>query len=222
MKIILFSKNKHKVKEIESIFHNIHQDSSNDSNNSPLDVRVYSEFVEPFDVIESGNTFRDNAILKLKALQERLPKSLINEAILISEDSGICVKSINNLPGIYSSRYANILDFSNKDSILNAKDADDRANINRLINDLKNLHLELSSAYFISCVAAWKNGNFLTTHGFLHGKVVIYQDGTSGFGYDPIFIPNGYTKSLATLNSEVKNSISHRFKALNLMKILLK
>lgn len=214
MQIILFSQNKHKIKEIEMIF----KVSSKDS----VIVRVYSEFIEPFDIVESGESFKENAILKLRGLSQRLPKDLLKDSILMSEDSGLCVKNINNEPGIYSSRYANIDDFSNKDSILSAKDASDEANINKVINNLKSKGLESSLASFISCVAALQNGRFLTTHGFLGGKVVINKSGEGGFGYDPIFIPDGYTQSLASLNSDIKNNISHRFRALNLMKLLLK
>lgn len=214
MQIILFSQNKHKIKEIEMIF----KVSSKDS----VIVRVYSEFIEPFDIVESGESFKENAILKLRGLSQRLPKDLLKDSILMSEDSGLCVKNINNEPGIYSSRYANIDDFSNKDSILSAKDASDEANINKVINNLKSKGLESSLASFISCVAALQNGRFLTTHGFLGGKVVINKSGGGGFGYDPIFIPDGYTQSLASLNSDIKNNISHRFRALNLMKLLLK
>lgn len=185
-------------------------------------VRVYSEFIEPFDIIESGESFKENAILKLRGLSQRLPKDLLKDSILMSEDSGLCVKDINDEPGIYSSRYANIDDLSNKDSILSTKDASDETNINKVINNLKSRGLESSIASFISCVAALQNGRFLTTHGFLGGKVVINKSGEGGFGYDPIFIPDGYTQSLASLNSDVKNNISHRFRALNLMKLLLK
>lgn len=214
MQIILFSQNKHKIKEIEMIF----KVSSKDS----VVVRVYSEFIESFDIVESGESFKENAILKLRGLSKRLPKNLLKDSILMSEDSGLCVKNINDEPGIYSSRYANIDDLRNKDSILSAKDASDEANINKVINNLKNKGLESSLASFISCVAALQNGRFLTTHGFLGGKVVVNKSGEGGFGYDPIFIPYGYTKSLASLNSDVKNNISHRFRALNLMKLLLK
>ncbi|RAX54855.1 hypothetical protein CCY99_01500 [Helicobacter sp. 16-1353] len=212
MKIILFSQNKHKVKEIESIF----------SPSKEHYVRVYTEFIEPFCVVENGESFKDNAILKLRFLSQKLPKSLSKDFILMSEDSGICVQSLDNQPGIYSSRYANIDDFSDKESILKAKDSSDEANINKLINSLKNKGLESSKATFISCVAVLKNEQILTTHGFLNGKVVTNKSGESGFGYDPIFIPNGYSESLAVLGDVVKDTISHRFKALKLMKILLK
>lgn len=208
MKIILFSKNKHKAREIQNIL--------------DLEVNIFSDFVESFDVIENATTFKGNAILKVKALQERLPKEILKDYILMSEDSGICIEELDYKPGIYSSRYANINDFNNKENINNTKDASDIDNINKVIKELNNKNITSSNAYFISCVAVIKNKQILTTHGFLSGKVINKILGNRGFGYDPIFIPNGFEKSLGKLDSDIKDSISHRFRALNLMKILIR
>ena len=206
MNIILFSKNKNKAKEIQNIL--------------DFKVSIFSDFVESFDVIENANTFKGNAILKVKALQEKLPKEILKDYILMSEDSGICIEKLDNKPGIYSSRYANIS--NNKENINDIKDASDICNINKVIKELNNKNIESSKAYFISCVAAIKNKQILTTHGLLYGKVINNIRGNGGFGYDPIFIPNGFEKTLGELESNIKDSISHRFKALNLMKILIK
>ena len=206
MNIILFSKNENKAKEIQNIL--------------DFKVSIFSDFVESFDVIENANTFKGNAILKVKALQEKLPKEILKDYILMSEDSGICIEKLDNKPGIYSSRYANIS--NNKENINDIKDASDICNINKVIKELNNKNIESSKAYFISCVAAIKNKQILTTHGLLYGKVINNIRGNGGFGYDPIFIPNGFEKTLGELESNIKNSISHRFKALNLMKILIK
>lgn len=206
MKFILFSKNRHKAKEIQHILDN-------------ANVKIFSDFIPPFDVIENANTFKDNAILKVKALQEKLPNDIAQNYILMSEDSGICIEALNNDPGIYSSRYANIY---NSKNINNIKDASDIDNINKVIHKLNEKNIESSLAYFVSCIAVIKNNQLLTSHGFMHGKVVNRILGKGGFGYDPIFIPNGYNKSLGELDQYIKDSISHRFKALNLMKILLK
>lgn len=209
MKVILFSKNRHKAKEIKNILDN-------------AKVYIFSDFIEPFDVIESADTFKENATLKVMALKEKLPKEIIQDSILMSEDSGICIELLNNEPGIYSSRYANISDLSNKSDINNAKDASDNENISKVINTLNTKQIESSPAYFVSCVAAIKNNQLLTSHGFMYGKVVNKILGNGGFGYDPIFIPDGYHQSLGELNQDIKDYISHRFKALNLMKIMLK
>lgn len=209
MRVILFSKNRHKAQEIQNILDNIKVD-------------IFSDFIEPFDVVESADTFKGNAILKVESLHKKLPKEISQDSILMSEDSGICVELLGNMPGIYSSRYANIHDLSNTKAIKNAKDANDIDNINKVIMELKDRGVESSHAYFISCVAALKNGQILTTHGFMYGKVTSKILGSGGFGYDPIFIPEGYDQSLGELSQDIKDSISHRFKALNLMKLLLK
>lgn len=209
MRVILFSNNKKKAKEIQNILENIQ-------------VNIFSDFIDPFEVIESANTFKGNAIIKAKALQEKLPKKILEDSILMGEDSGICIEALDNKPGIYSSRYANINNFLDSNDISNAKDAKDIDNINKVIKELNDKHIESSPAYFISCVAAIKNNQILTTHGFIYGKVINKILGDGGFGYDPIFIPDGYNKSLGELDQYIKDSISHRFEALKLMKLLLK
>ena len=204
MRIILFSNNKHKAQEIRNIL--------------GLNVYIFSDFVESFDVIENENSFKGNAILKVKELQKRLTKDILKDSILLSEDSGICIEKLDNKPGIYSKRYANMND-------LNAKNASDMDNIKKVLKELKDKNLESSNAYFVSCVAAIKDKQILSTHGFLYGRVIDKIKGNGGFGYDPIFVPNGYTKTLSELideNHNIKDSISHRFNALNLMKILIK
>ena len=179
---------------------------------------IFSDFVESFDVVENENSFKGNAILKVKELQKRLTKDILKDSILLSEDSGICIEKLDNKPGIYSKRYANKND-------LNAKNASDMDNIKKVLKELKDKNLESSNAYFVSCVAAIKDKQILSTHGFLYGRVIDKIKGNGGFGYDPIFVPNGYTKTLSELideNHNIKDSISHRFNALNLMKILIK
>lgn len=206
--IILFSQNTHKIQEIQAIF-------GNDS------VQKYSDFIPPFEVNEDGNSFKDNAIIKLRNLSDKLPHKIAKDSLLMSEDSGICIEALDNKPGIYSARFANISDFGDKNIIRNAKDAKSSDNIIKVVNELKALNLAESNAFFVSCVAVLKNGRYLTTHGILSGKVITEIRGNNGFGYDPIFIPNGYDKTLGELDSALKDSISHRFKALNLMRILL-
>ncbi len=206
MRVILFSKNRHKAKEIQHILDN-------------ANVSIFSDFITSFDVIENANTFKDNAILKVKALQKKLPNDIAQNYILMSEDSGICIEALNNEPGIYSSRYANI---NNSKNVNDIKDASEIDNINKVIHKLNEKNIESSPAYFVSCIAVIRNDQILTSHGFMYGKVVNKILGNGGFGYDPIFIPDGYNKSLGDLDQNTKDSISHRFKALNLMKILLK
>lgn len=233
--IIFFSHNSHKAREIEQIL-------------QTFQVRLYSEFVKPFNVVECGKTFAQNAKIKLMALKENLPNNLLKKAnkdqiILMAEDSGICIESLDNLPGIFSSRFANMprleqlslylndrleSDANFADSLKNIGDSSDLKNISRVIKELKERNLAESNAVFVSCVSFAilqkhnSNVRFLTTHGFLSGKVICEMRGENGFGYDPIFIANGFNKTLAELTPSVKNNLSHRKNALDLMSLLLK
>lgn len=261
MDIIFFSNNQHKAREIEQIL-------------LDFKVRLYSEFVEPFEVMECGATFAKNAQIKLLALKERLQSvnyDNFDSTILMAEDSGLCVESLENLPSIFSARFANMPDLqtllsnanptksqnlaSHKiaeslqfaESLQNIKDSSDSANISRVIKELKNRNLAESKAVFISCVACLcdfkgdssdfkngdstrgdcmqndsANGRFLTTHGFLSGKVISEIKGVNGFGYDPIFVPYGFKQTLGEIPPQDKNALSHRKNALDLMKLLLK
>lgn len=206
MKIILFSSNKNKIKEIEKIL--------------DWEVNLYSDFIDEFYVEENGESFYENAILKLHALKEKLEGKIdLEKYLLLTEDSGICVEALDNRPGIYSARYANIVDFNNKEEIKNLEDAKSIDNINRLIKDLHEVGVESSRAYFVSCFCAYKNKKMLNAYGYLYGKVVSKISLGGGFGYDPIFIPDGFNEALSKIN--IKNKISHRFNALKNLKELL-
>lgn len=244
--IIFFSHNAHKLREVGEIL------------GERFALRGFSEVVAPFEVAENGASFKENAILKLEALREKIAKTLgesgVQDCILMSEDSGICVEALGGYPGIFSSRWANLSgafgesfgesaresfaprpesqnprESANPKSPANpapcdnlaAKNAPDCDNLERLICDLKNLGREDSNASFVSCLAAWKNGRILAAHGFLHGRVVAQKSGENGFGYDPIFVPNGFATTLANLAPSEKNAISHRRAALDLMRLLL-
>lgn len=218
MVIIFFSHNQHKAREIEQIL-------------PQFQVRLYSDFIEPFSVVECGKSFAENAEIKLLALKNKLQNKAIENAILMAEDSGICVESLNDFPGIFSARFASLpaLRYFDSTKFRNniTADSSDKDNILRLIKELKNRHLAESNAVFISCVACFviKNGvfsNILTSHGFLNGKVIGKMRGKNGFGYDPIFVPCGFDKTLAEIPQNAKNALSHRKNALDLMGLLLR
>lgn len=298
MTIIFFSGNRHKAKEIEAIF-------------TDAKVRIYTDFMDAFEVVEYGKSFAENAKIKLNALKgafesqldsnEKLREINSEKIVLMAEDSGICVESLDNLPNIFSARFANLppLPLKNGESLeaIHNADSSDKDNITRLISELQAQSLSESKAYFVSCVACCeadsslrdlqrkskqstnnkidchesaiadsrndKNANskifdeivpqrkstnethlsvrrseadlrcgaisqkaefaqILTTHGFLDGKVICEVRGDNGFGYDPIFVPNGSQKTLGELSSEIKNTLSHRKNALDLMRLLLK
>lgn len=230
MTIIFFSGNRHKAREVEAIF-------------TDAKVRIYTDFMDDFEVVEYGKSFAENAKIKLNALKgtfesqidsnHKLRKIKGEKIVLMAEDSGICVESLDNLPNIFSARFANLppLPLKNGESLeaIHSADSSDKDNIARLISELQARSLSESKARFVSCVACYKvanctqgNAQILTSHGFLDGKVICEVRGDNGFGYDPIFVPNGFKKTLGELSSEIKNTLSHRKNALDLMRLLLK
>jgi XTP/dITP diphosphohydrolase len=192
MKIVLATGNKGKVKEFKYLMPND-------------DVVAYTDIISEFDIIEDEKTFQENAIIKVKAVEEKIRKVLNEPYIIISDDSGITVPALNNEPNIYSARYA-------------GKDATDKDNLNKLISRLKEENQERTKAFYTASIAIYYNDNIYTVHGWMHGDVIDKSIGENGFGYDPIFIPNGYDKTLGELNNEIKKSFSHRSKALSLAK----
>ena len=153
------------------------------------------------DVEETGSTFEENAKIKAKEIFEKYKMPVI------ADDSGLVVEQLNGEPGIYSARYA-------------GADAMDKQNNDKLLNQLKNFP-EPHAAKFV-CAAVYYNGTeFTTAFGEVKGRVIHQERGTNGFGYDPLFIPDGYTQTTAELEPAVKNKISHRYKAFRKLKNLI-
>ena len=191
MKIIVASGNKGKIKEIKKILNS-------------YDVIPYTDLIEPFEIEENGGTFKENAIIKAKAIYEKLP-----ENIVIADDSGISVPALNNEPGIFSARYA-------------GENASDKDNLNKLINELKKRNIKKTPAFYTAAIAIATPYGIFTTHGFMYGDVIDEARGDKGFGYDPMFIPKGYNKTLGELEESIKQKISHRVKALDLAQKIIK
>ncbi len=191
MNIILASGNKGKIKEFKAYM---------DGN-----VLSYADVMEPFEIVEDGKTFKENALIKARAVYEKLD----NEAIVIADDSGISVDIFDGEPGIYSARYAGV-------------DATSEQNLNKLICKLKEKNLKITPAFYTAAIAlVCKKGEFCV-HGWMYGNIIDEKRGKNGFGYDPIFMPLGYDKTLGELGDEVKKKLSHRSSALELAKIILK
>ena len=190
MKIVLASSNRGKVREIKEIL-------------KDFEVIPYSELIEPFEIEENGSSFKENAIIKAKAVAEKLPNYIV-----LADDSGISVNALNNAPGIYSARFAGI-------------NASDKDNLYKLIDELKTKNLKKTPAFYTAAIAIATPYGIFTTHGFMYGDVIDEARGDKGFGYDPMFIPKGFDKTLGELDENVKKSLSHRTKALALAKLVL-
>jgi len=163
------------------------------------DVRSFSEIVGPMTIEENGKTFAENALIKARAVYEKTgPDSLV-----ISDDSGISVPLLGGAPGIYSARYA-------------GPKAGDRDNLLRLIDALRAAGAENAPAYYTAAIAVVSRYGEYVMHGWMHGRVIDEARGDRGFGYDPIFVPEGFEKTLGELEAPVKAEISHRAKAIRL------
>ncbi len=147
------------------------------------------------EIVEDGTTFEENARIKASAIYNafRVP--------VIADDSGLAVDQLEGKPGVYSARYA-------------GENASDEDNNIKLLSELKG-YPEPHTARFI-CSAVFYNGKkFLCTGGMVNGRIITKARGYNGFGYDPLFIPDGYTKTTAELSLNEKNKISHRAIAFN-------
>lgn len=192
-KIIFATSNLGKMKEIKEIL--------NDLNCEILSMK---EAGINTDIVENGKTFEENATIKAKAIVK------IANCIVLADDSGLEVDYLNKAPGIYSARFLGentSYDIKNK----------------YIIDKLSNVNDEKRSARFVCAIAcALPNGEIFTTRATIEGRIAYEPKGENGFGYDPIFFVPEFNCTTAQLSSEQKNKISHRGKALVLMKEKLK
>lgn len=196
MKLILATSNKGKVKEIKALC-------------KDFEVIPYSELIEEFEIIEDANSFKENALIKARAVHVALSKKGGYEDIVVfADDSGISVDILDGAPGIYSARYA-------------SKDATDKDNLYKLMEDVRKMGVKSSAAHYTAAIAIVTSKHEYSVHGWMYGDVITEARGDGGFGYDPMFIPLGYDKTLGQLDDEVKKTLSHRAKALSLAKIIL-
>lgn len=192
MRIVLATSNHGKVKEFQSWI-------------KEYEVVAYSDIMEPFEIDETGTTFKENALIKARAVYEKLDTK---NDIVLSDDSGISVPLLGGAPGIYSARYAGVN--------ANAKD-----NLNKLIAALKEKGVQSTPAFYTAAIALVCAKGEFCVHGWMHGEAIAEARGNNGFGYDPMFIPCGYTQTLGELDESVKKAFSHRARALELAHIVL-
>lgn len=194
--VLVASSNPKKVKEIEKIL-------------SPLGIKVLKP-PQNLEVEETGTTFLENAYLKAKAYYEKF------KIPTIADDSGLIVEAIAPYPGIYSARFYSLERFGKEEPTPSA----DAANIRKLLRVLKDK--EDRGARFVSFVVLYLGEKGLFTEGVVEGWIAKEPKGEGGFGYDPIFIPQGFEKTFAQMTPEEKNKISHRYRALKNLYQLLK
>ena|SRR5437868_11658032 len=190
--LLLATRNAHKTLEFAEIL------------GAQFVVRDLSGESETPVVEETGSTFAENAILKAMAISKRFP------GFVVADDSGLAVDLLGGAPGVYSARYA-------------GAGATDEENIARLLSELRGLPENGSiNARFRCALALAREGELLDTfEGAIEGTIVDPPRGESGFGYDPIFQPIGSIRTFAELSSAEKNRISHRARAIQLLRAAL-
>ena len=187
MKTLVFaSNNAHKLEEIRAIL------------GGKFEVKSLKDIGCEADIPETGTTFRENALQKAQYVKEHFGFDCF------ADDSGLQVDALGGEPGVYSARYAtrNGVQFEG---------SKDDANMNVLLEKLANE--ENRKACFRTSVALIYEGETHFFDGTVEGRIIREKRGTGGFGYDPLFIPDGYDKTFAELGTEVKNGISHRARA---------
>ena len=196
MRVIVATGNKDKVKEIKEIL--------SDMDALVVTMKDAGLSAEPE---EDGATFLENAVIKAKAVAEKAAKSSDwKDAVVMADDSGLVIDALNGEPGIYSARYMG------HDTSYREKNAN-------LIERLDNVPEEERSARFVCAVAAvCPGGKILTAEAAMEGRIAYEEHGQGGFGYDPIFYLPEFDRTSAELSLEEKNSISHRGKALRMMR----
>jgi len=190
MKLVLATGNKGKLREFKQMCQS--------------EVVAFSDLLGKFDIVEDGDTFAANALIKARTIYEKLGE----EYLVISDDSGISLPVLDGAPGIYSARYA-------------GEGATDKDNLYKLIDAVKEKGLKSTPAYYTAAIAIVSKYGEYVVHGWMHGDAIDEARGEKGFGYDPMFIPAGYTLTLGELDDEVKSQISHRGKALALAKPII-
>lgn len=182
--LILATRNAHKTREFRGIL-------------GPgfvlEDLRAFPDWPE---VEETGATFEENAILKARATSRRMA------GLVVSDDSGLEVAALGGAPGVHSARYA-------------GAEATDEMNVHKLLDALRDCGSDERRAQFKCVLALAVKGRVVRTLvGAVSGSIVDAPRGKAGFGYDPIFQPDGYAETFAELGAEEKNRISHRAKAI--------
>jgi XTP/dITP diphosphohydrolase len=168
---------------------------------SQIEIISLYDLGNNIDVEETGATFSENAFIKAKTIYD------IYKEPVIADDSGLAVEQLEGKPGVYSARYA-------------GENCTYRDNNLKLISELESFP-EPHVAKFVCCALFYDGQNMIETFGELSGKIIGEERGSNGFGYDPIFIPDGSSQTLSEIDFEVKNRMSHRAKSFEQLKTKL-
>ena len=195
IELILATRNAHKVQEIREIL------------GKNFRVQSLAEYPNAPPLIEDADTFAGNATRKATQLTAWLRKP---DAFVLADDSGLEVDALNGAPGVHSARFA-----ATEKTMGNASDS---ANLQKLLRVMRDVPAEKRSARFRCVLALARGGSVQTFDGASEGGIAFEPSGSGGFGYDPVFIPSGYTQSFAELGEDIKNRIGHRARALEKLK----
>lgn len=197
MKLVFASNNKHKLSEVRQIL--------------PEQVEVVSlkdvGFVQ--EIEETGTTLEENSLLKANAVWEWLDKNRLLSSVdgVFADDTGLEIAALGGAPGVRTARWA----------------GDEACDVNNRQKALRELMgKEDRSARFRTVVSLIVQGKTQQVEGVVNGRIALQEEGNGGFGYDPVFVPEGYEKTFASLPTEVKNAISHRGRAMEKLCEILK
>jgi XTP/dITP diphosphohydrolase len=186
-RLVLATGNEHKLAELTRIL---------EAGRVDVELAGLGAFPGAPEVAETGATFDENALLKARAIAEftGLPA--------VADDSGLCVDALNGMPGVLSARWS-------------GRHGDDQANLRLVLAQLSDVPDERRGAHF-ACAAALvlPSGKEHVSEGTVYGRLIRQPRGTNGFGYDPIFVPDGSELTTAEMDPAAKDAISHRGKAL--------
>lgn len=188
MKLIIASNNEGKIREMKKIL-------------EPLGYEVFSqkEVNINVEVEETGTTYEENAVLKAEAIYN------LTKANVLSDDSGLSIDYFDGAPGVYSARFK---------PELSSKDTNEY-----ILHEMKDVEYSKRDASFVCCICFIKeDGEKIIVEAKCDGKIAYEQKGDNGFGYDPIFYLEDYDKTMSEISEEEKNKISHRAKALEMLR----
>ncbi len=194
IKVVAATGNKHKIKEIEAVTSKLGMNiiTKNEAGAGELEIE------------ETGLSFEENSKLKAEAISSAAGLAAI------ADDSGLEVDFLNGAPGIYSARFS-------------GENATDDENNCKLLELLTNVPDNRRTAKFVSAITLiFTDGRSITVRGECSGRILREPRGKNGFGYDPLFMPDGFDRSFAELGAKEKNSISHRAAALKKLEAVLK